>query len=90
MNLFQPRGISSNCLFFVVFADMTERDVQECFRVGIGAEFGALNSVNKTGIDGHFARCSKNPTKNDGLCSLFFQLTLTDKACMLEGFSSLS
>lgn len=54
----------------MILADLTERKIQECVKVGITAEVGFGGST----IDGHVNRddCTPITTKNEGLLPLAF------------------
>lgn len=56
-----------HCLIFVVLADLTERSIQNCLKLGITADFSSNTVTAKIGLDG----CHHVNPKQEGQFSLF-------------------
>lgn len=66
--------MSTNYLYFIVLADMTQREVQECVTLGIEGGLSAIHTTDS--ISGHYKpkNCDNKSEKDEGLHSLFFQV----------------
>lgn len=69
---------STHPLYFMILADITERKVQECLKLGITADFGTTSfsdgkaHANRNG-------CENVTTKNQGLLFLFHHIKVLSK-----------
>lgn len=63
----------------MILADLTERKIQECVKLGITAELGGIpftEAKGKLGLDS----CEPVTTKKEGQFSLSYLITLISKA----------
>lgn len=63
----------------MILADLTERNIQKCVKLGITAEFGTASITDGKGHYNH-DDCNEVTTKTDGLLPLPCLITLISRA----------